>query len=233
MKFFTLIHVLTYLLLSGVQGQNVTLLPSNDTVFADLFWQLHNLEGQRPRGNPYLGGQNFTWCCLKAFENALDVTNNGTVVIRNSSRSTIGVHSLADLQSAAARSQFPCGAEYNGDAQGAPVVAIGYGFLVEQCPGWELSSYNTRNTSSNLLIGFSLPAAMSFMFEARGRELHIFRYVTMKSPMLGMKRESEPLALLEISANLLRVLSSFSSHPWLAMASRDMCGHSWGFSPWP
>ena len=175
MKFFILIHVLNYLLLTGVQGQNVTLSPSNDTVFSDLFWQLHNLEGQRPRGNPYLGGQNFTWCCLKAFENALDVTNNGTVVIRNSSRSSIGARSLADLQSAAARGQFPCGAKYNGNAQSAPVVAIGYRFLVEQCPGWESSNLTIRDTRFNLLTGFLLPAVTFSFCEPRGRDLHKLR----------------------------------------------------------
>lgn len=67
---------------SRPKGYLLCHLPTN--VFADIFWQLHNLEGQRPRGNPYLGGQTFSWCCLRAFENALGVTNNGTVVIRNS-----------------------------------------------------------------------------------------------------------------------------------------------------
>lgn len=181
MNFFVLIHVLICLLLPQVHGQNASLSSPNDTTFSDLFWQLHNLEGQRPKGNAYLGGQNFSWCCLKAFENALGVTTNGTVVIRNSSRSTIGARSLADLQSAAARSQFPCSAKYNGDEQGAPVVAIGYSFLVEQCPGWELSSQTNLNAWLHSLSGFLLPAVIFCLSVPRRRKLHVFRYVRWES----------------------------------------------------
>lgn len=193
MNFFLSIYPLICLLLSQVRGQNASLSSPNDTTFSDLFWQLHNLESQRPRGNPYLGGQNFSWCCLKAFEDALGVTDNGTVVIRNSSRSIIGARSLADLQSAAARSQFPCSAKYNGDPLGAPVVAIGYSFLVEQCPGWELSSQTNLNAWLHSLSGFLLPAVIFCLSVPRRRKLHVFRYVRRESrPSVGrMMWESE------------------------------------------
>lgn len=158
-------------------GQNASSLSSPNTTFSDLFWQLSDLEGQRPRGNPYLGGQNFTWCCLKAFENALGVADNGTVVIRNNSRSAIGAGSVVELQAAEKRNQFPCNAKYNGDRRGAPIVSIEYGFLVEQCPGWELSSKDNLNSWLHSLSGFLLPAVIFCLSVPRRRKLYIPRYV--------------------------------------------------------
>ena len=80
----------------------------NATAFSSIFWQLSDLAAQKPSGNPYLGGQNFSWCCLRAVENALGVDANGSVFLRNNSLSSIGVASIADLVTAAERSQFPC-----------------------------------------------------------------------------------------------------------------------------
>lgn len=171
MNFFTLLRILVCFL-----PLKAASLSPNSTAFSDLFWQLSDLEGQRPQGNLYLGGQNFTWCCLKAFENALSVSNNGTIVIRNNSRSTIGASSVAELLGAAQRNQFPCTAKYNGDRHGAPVVAIEYGFLVEQCPGWELSSQGNLNAWLHSLSGFLLPAVIFCLSVPRRRKLYIFRY---------------------------------------------------------
>ncbi|KAH6843256.1 hypothetical protein B0I37DRAFT_437426 [Chaetomium sp. MPI-CAGE-AT-0009] len=211
MNFLILIHVLVCLV-PWVHGQNDTLSSPNTTIFSDLFWQLHDLEGQRPRGNPYFGGQNFSWCCLKAFENALGVTSNGTIVIRNNSRSTIGADSLASLQGAAARNQFPCGAKYNGDPRGAPVVAIEYSFLVEQCPGWELSSRNNVNAWLHSLSGFLLPAVIFCLSVPRRRKLHVFSSFFV-ADLAGVK-SYVPALLGALAAGLIVLLDTII---WLSI----------------
>ncbi|KAL2148527.1 hypothetical protein VTH82DRAFT_2081 [Thermothelomyces myriococcoides] len=143
----------------------------------DQTYFLHDLEGQRPKGNPYLGGQNFSWCCLKAFENALAIADNGSVVIQNNTRSTIGASSIDELKEAARRNQFPCGARYNGDLHGAPVVAISYDFLVEQCPGWELSGWDNVNAWLHSLSGFLVPAVVFCLSVPRRRKIYIPSYI--------------------------------------------------------
>jgi hypothetical protein len=125
-------------------------------------------------GNVYLGGQNFSWCCLKAVENALAV-EDGAVVIKNNERSSIGAANITELQHAVARNQFPCGAKYNGDPQGAMTVEIQYAYLVEQCPGWQISSQTNLNAWLHSLSGFLLPAVIFCLSVPRRRKLYIFK----------------------------------------------------------
>ncbi|KAL2151220.1 hypothetical protein VTH82DRAFT_6318 [Thermothelomyces myriococcoides] len=203
MKFFILIHVL-FSLSPSVHGQDAASSSPNKTL-SDFIWQLHDLEGQKPKGNPYLGGQNFSWCCLKALENALDVENN-TVVIRNNSRSTIGVGNYGDLEAAAKRNQFPCGARYNGDPHGAPVVAMSYEFLVEQCPGWELSSKNNVNQWLHSLSGFLVPAVIFCLSVPRRRKLYIPR--SFFAPDMAGVKSYVPAFLGALAAGLIVLLDT-------------------------
>ncbi len=164
-------------LLPLVHGQDASSSSSdlNATIISNEFWQLSNLSDQKPQGNPYLGGQDFTWCCLKAFENALAVADDGSVVIRNNSGSTIGASTVKELQDAAQRNQFPCTAKYNGDPRGAPVVEIDYGFLADECPGWERSSETNLNAWLHSLSGFLLPAVIFCLSVPRRRKLYLHR----------------------------------------------------------
>ncbi|KAK4246930.1 hypothetical protein C7999DRAFT_41730 [Corynascus novoguineensis] len=208
------INILLLAFSSFLQRQkihNTSLSSPNKTAFSDLFWQLHSLEDQRPKGNPYIGGQNFTWCCLKAFENALGV-NNGTVVIRDDSRSTIRASSVTSLQNAAKRNQFPCGAKYNNDLHGAPVVAINYDFLVEQCPSWELSSRNNLNAWLHSLSGFLLPAVIFCLSVPRRRKLYVFRSFFV-ADLAGIK-SYVPAFLGALAAGLIVLLDTTI---WLGM----------------
>lgn len=164
-------------LLPFVHGQDTPSSSPNTTIIYDKFWQLANLDAHKPQRSPYLGGQNFSWCCLKAFETALDVSENGSVVIQNNTRATIGASSIEELMSAVERNQFPCSAKYNGDPRGAPVVAIQYEFLTEKCPGWERSSETNLNAWLHSLSGFLLPAVIFCLSVPRRRKLYIHRYV--------------------------------------------------------
>ncbi|KAF6839856.1 hypothetical protein CPLU01_01453 [Colletotrichum plurivorum] len=149
----------------------------NVTKKSDVFWQLADLDKRSPNetGNVFLGGQNFTWCCLKAVDNALRILDNGTLVIDNNTLSNIGISTVHELQSAAQRNQFPCTAKYNADPRGAPEVLVQYEWFAETCPGWSMSNKSNLNAWLHSLSGFLLPAVIFCLSVPRRRKLHIFR----------------------------------------------------------
>ncbi|KAF6845311.1 hypothetical protein CMUS01_00256 [Colletotrichum musicola] len=144
---------------------------------SDVFWQLADLDKRSPNetGNVFLGGQNFTWCCLKAVDNALRLLDNGTLVINNNALSNISISTVHELQSAAQRNQFPCTAKYNADPRGAPEVLIQYEWFAQTCPGWSMSNKSNLNAWLHSLSGFLLPAVIFCLSVPRRRKLHIFR----------------------------------------------------------
>ncbi len=75
-----------------------------------------------PSKNPYLGGQNFTYCCLKAVNAFLEDN-----------------HSTAVLVAQPFSEQFPCGASFNGDRAGLSPIAVTYSWCRQECPGWAAS----------------------------------------------------------------------------------------------
>ncbi len=137
----------------------------------DFFWQLADLDVHFPTGNPYLGGQNFTYCCLKAVNASLRV-DNGKLTLLND---WIQPANASVLTNADSRGQFPCGATYNGDPQGAPVVQVDYDWLSSECPGWERSSQTNLNTWLQPLSGFLLPAVIFCLSVPRRRKIHVYR----------------------------------------------------------
>lgn len=139
---------------------------------ADFFWQLQNLTA--PRGNPYIGGQNFTYCCLKAVSQSLGVDSSGNLKLLNDGI-VLTDGNVTLLIEAYNRGQFPCGATYSGDQSGAPVVQVNYTWLAEECPGWALSGETNLNAWLQPLSGFLLPAIIFCLSVPRRRKLHIFR----------------------------------------------------------
>lgn len=146
---------------------------ANRTKPSDFFWQLQNLEEAAPTENPYIGGQNFTYCCLKAVNQSLGVDSNGDLIFLNNW--TMPDASASDLIEAADRGQFPCGATYNGDPNGAPVVQVNYTWLADECPGWERSGQKNLNAWLQPLSGFLLPAVIFCLSVPRRRKLYVFR----------------------------------------------------------
>jgi hypothetical protein len=138
----------------------------------DLFWQLQDLDRYAPTGNPYLGGQNATYCCLKAVNQSLSIDENGQLVLLNDWIILQG--NASKLIDANARGEFPCGASYNGDSSGAPIVQVNYTWLADQCPGWQRSGQGNLNAWLQPLSGFLLPAVIFCLSVPRRRKLHVY-----------------------------------------------------------
>ncbi|KAK8026784.1 hypothetical protein PG991_003840 [Apiospora marii] len=139
----------------------------------DLIPQLANLPFYAP--NPralQLGGQNFTHCCLRAVNDSLTVSSNNSLAFTNSSFFLPGT-SAASLQAATDNGQFPCGAEWNGDAEGAPVVQVPYAWCTAQCPGWEISHVSKLSQWIGPLVQFILPSLAFCLNVPRARKLAV------------------------------------------------------------
>lgn len=127
---------------------------------------------------PSLGGQNFTTCCLKAFNEALTVTGNGSLAFSNKSYSswitfnnnTTPLNALKDYN---IQGQFPCTAVYNGNSDGAPMLTVPYQWLNDTCPGWQISSKDNLNAWLQPLSGFLVPAIVFCISVPRRRKLEL------------------------------------------------------------
>ncbi len=123
-----------------------------------------------PRETLILRNQNFTYCCLKAVNQSLTVRNGSLQLVND----WIQLDNASQLIEAADRGQFPCGAIYNGDPQGAPVVGVEYDWFVAECPGWSRSSQSNLNTWLQPLSGFLLPAVIFCLSVPRRRKIHVY-----------------------------------------------------------
>jgi hypothetical protein len=92
----------------------------NYTSLSDAFEQLANLTYLPNSGDPFSGSQNFTYCCLLAVNASLEVIN-GYIVEKTPCYIK---SSVDDLLTAAREGQFPCGAVWDGNYIGAPVVEV-------------------------------------------------------------------------------------------------------------
>lgn len=115
-----------------------------------------------PTGNPYTGHQNFTYCCLQAVNYFLQSQCTNDSMIRADRRLLTG-------------DQFPCGAQWIGDTDGAAEVQASYAWSSKNCPGWEESQGNNPNSWAQLLVGFILPAVVFSFNVPRPRKLRIWQ----------------------------------------------------------
>ncbi|KAI8958950.1 hypothetical protein F5Y11DRAFT_362223 [Daldinia sp. FL1419] len=124
----------------------------------DLIPQLAGLTSNPPSSLPIgLGGQNFTHCCLRALNDSLVVRSDGNLSYSSTSFVVPGF-SIENLEAAISNDEFPCGATFNGDASGAPVVRVPYYRCTEQCPGWEISHSNAMQQWIGPLVQFIVPS---------------------------------------------------------------------------
>jgi hypothetical protein len=113
-----------------------------------------------PSRNPYLGGQNFTYCCLKAVNSFLrDSTSPAVSVVQPFS------------------SQFPCGATFNGDRSGVSSVSASYNWCNQECTGWEKSQSGKLNQWLQPFVGFILPAVIFCLSVPRRKKLSLPPFV--------------------------------------------------------
>ncbi|KUJ22862.1 uncharacterized protein LY89DRAFT_728972 [Mollisia scopiformis] len=150
----------------------------NYTSLTRAFPRLSNLTQSTGR-NPFLGGQDFTHCCLLAVNQSLSVVN-GFIVENTPSFIEATVE---ELLSATANSQFPCGAAFNGNKLGAPVVQVPGSWLERECPGWQISSSLNQSQWITPFVGFLLPAVVFCLSVPRRRKVTI--YEKLFSPVLS------------------------------------------------
>ncbi|KAK7989596.1 hypothetical protein PG989_009911 [Apiospora arundinis] len=138
----------------------------------DLIPQLANLPFFPPNSRDVqLGGQNFTHCCLRAVNESLTISNNN-LSFTNSSF-FLPDTTPASLRAAIDNDQFPCGAEWNGDAAGAPIVQVPYTWCTSQCPGWEISHVSKLSQWIGPLVQFILPSLAFCLNIPRARKLAV------------------------------------------------------------
>jgi hypothetical protein len=151
--------LIAVLLTAPILAQNLG--QGNYTSLVDAFPQLAKLTLQPASAahrKPTEGGQNFTHCCLLAVNQSLELVN-GSVVSKVPSfiKATVD-----ELLAATARGQFPCGAVWDGDRDGAPLVQVPSSWLESTCPGWQLSDTKKGDDSEFIspFVGFLLPAVV-------------------------------------------------------------------------
>ncbi len=164
-----------------VPGASASELNFTGKSLVDIFWQLEYVDTPT-NGNPHTGGQNFTTCCLKAVQQAVEVGPTGHLQFASQFENWIMFDEGADqpldlLYNYSARSQFPCTAVYNSDSRGAPVVRVNYTWLADNCPGWELSSKDNLNAWLQPLSGFLIPAVIFCLSIPRRRKLEVPRFL--------------------------------------------------------
>jgi hypothetical protein len=149
-----------------VQGQlNASI---HYTDLAQAFPPLQDLYTSSLDKSPWIGGQNFTRCCLLAVSQSYII--QGGLVLNNPDTSQNYINlSPADLNA----SQFPCGATYDGDSAGAPLVIVPYSWCNQNCAGWQQSSNKALGQWVQPFVGFILPAAV-FCLNVRVPYLHAF-----------------------------------------------------------
>ncbi|XXG95007.1 hypothetical protein Hte_001267 [Hypoxylon texense] len=139
----------------------------------DLIPQLAGLSlgppGTRPIG---LGGQNFTHCCMLALNDSLAVGADGNLSYAPTSFVAPGL-SIPALEVAIRDDEFPCGATFDGDAAGAPVVRVPYDWCVARCPGWEISHSDAMQQWIGPLVQFIVPSLAFCTNVPRTRKLGI------------------------------------------------------------
>lgn len=148
----------------------VALKDGNFTTISDAIPQLTNLSLTPPR-HPQLGTMNQTHCCLMALNSAFTV-RNGYLVVVNDSFLSPGTTAESFL-SAVNNGQFPCGASFNGNEEGAPLVKASYKWCSVNCAGWQRSE--TKNTQQWVapLVSFILPCLVFSTTIPRRRKLKV------------------------------------------------------------
>ena len=107
---------------------------------------------------PYhIGSQNFTRCCLRALE-VWKNTQNPEIIVQSSKNPLNIFKSAHDFSSS--KEQFPCGAGYRDDGDGAPEVKISYRWCKSNCGGWQRSRSAALEQWVQPFVGFILPAAV-------------------------------------------------------------------------
>ncbi|KAI0021081.1 hypothetical protein F4780DRAFT_770484 [Xylariomycetidae sp. FL0641] len=178
-----------------------------DNVIPQLAGLTRHGPGARPIG---LGGQNFTHCCLLALNASLTIEDGN---LSYASPSFVEPGTSTDrLQHSTQNDEFPCGATFNGDVAGAPVVQVPYNWCEDQCPGWEISHFDKMRQWVGPLVQFIIPSLAFCTNVPRTRKLCIPDVVFKAHPRSMVGFCSYWVRLL--GALLLMTLDTFA---WLSI----------------
>jgi hypothetical protein len=142
----------------------------NFTTIYDAIPQLSSLS-LAPPSHPALGAMNITRCCLLALNDAFAV-QDGYLAIVDDSFLSPGTTAESFL-SAINNGQFPCGASFDGDMEGAPLVKASYKWCSVNCPGWQKSEAKSTQQWVSPLISFILPCLVFCTSIPRRRKLEV------------------------------------------------------------
>ena len=126
------------------------------TPTVDYFAPLSDLSTPAPKNLE--GGQNFTRCCLRALDEWRKNPKSQDFSIQSSKNPHKFFDNVDDLLKA--KEQFPCGAEYDDDDDGATRVKISYFWCRSNCSGWQRSRSSVLSQWLQPFVGFILPAAV-------------------------------------------------------------------------
>lgn len=138
--------------------------------------QLANLTHRAPNSLPLLGGgQNFTHCCLVAMNQSLNVNGpNGSLAFNNPAYFASVSLTIGALEAyLAAAGGVPCGAHFDGDYGGAPVVRVSYDWCRSECGGWQKSVSSELSQWVGPLVQFIIPSLAFCLNVPRARSLAI------------------------------------------------------------
>lgn len=142
-------------LLNSVHSDSGLNISRNYANLSEAFPPLSALYTTHLEKSPYLGGQNFTQCCLKAV--SLSYVMQDGQPIQNPNKA---LDFLKFPPNSLSQGQFPCGAAYTGDHNGAEPVLIPYSWCKQNCGGWQKSTNAALSQWVQPLVGFILPAAV-------------------------------------------------------------------------
>jgi hypothetical protein len=131
---------------------------SSPSPTSDYFAPLKDLVNYpNPRG---LANQNFTRCCLRALDEWSKDQNKQHIQVLSSQKQTDFKPFATKEELGRTKEQFPCGAAYNHNKEGATRVQISYIWCKENCGGWERSRSAVLEQWVQPFVGFILPAAV-------------------------------------------------------------------------
>ncbi|KAK3312043.1 hypothetical protein B0H66DRAFT_485811, partial [Apodospora peruviana] len=186
----------------------VAALTGNEKTIEEVFPALYDLN--KPYTGRALGGQNFTRCCLQAVKATYGIVDGKLDFVSPNNQDRFLTETPQDLSNA----EFPCGAKYTGDDNGAPLVTVPYHWCADNCGGWQKSVNGDLNQWIIPFVGFILPAAVFCLSVPRRR---IFTTPDSLFPNHLPKVEGRWVEFMTIRAAIAASIAFLNTILWVAM----------------
>jgi hypothetical protein len=139
----------------------------NYTSLTDAFPQLINLT--QNSHSTRLGQRNTTHGCLLAVNESFVIQNGNLALSQHTFLDPS--FTINDFMEASENGRFPCGATFNGNLTGSPVLKVPYPWCTANCGGWGLSVFSTPREWIGPMVGFILPCLVFCLSIPRRRKL--------------------------------------------------------------